>query len=57
MRKFRVDYVRGFNCFYNEGDYLDELEMIARGYMESISTIDEINDKCIWYRFSEIKED
>jgi len=57
MRSFRVDYVRGYNCFYNEGDHLDELSMLAHGYMEQQSTIDDINNTCIWYRFSEIMEE
>lgn len=55
MRRFRVDYVRGFNCFHAEGDALEEHVMLYYRYMKKGMTIDEINVKCIWYRFSEIE--
>jgi hypothetical protein len=55
MRKFRVDYVRGYNCFYSEGDYLTEDVMVHHRYMKDGMTIVEINNWCMWYRFSEVE--
>jgi len=54
MRMFRVSYVRGFNCFQSEGDIVEENAMIFYRYMKEGMELDEINSKCIWYRFSEI---
>lgn len=56
MRRFRVDYVRGFNCFHAEGDYLNEDVMLHYRYMKVGMKVHEINNYCMWYRFSEVEE-